>query len=655
MFKKELSLILAFCMIFTAVVFGNAVRSSADAAVVNIDFSAQGFENAQELTTLSVGGVDVTFDKGEGSSAPSYYDTGTGARLYGGNSMTVSSSVAITQIKFTFTQENGTLSASVGTLDGSTWTGSADSVTITRATGKGHFRIKAIEVTLVSAPATGTGTETTQPSEDPSPTGELTVGQILEALYALESGKSLEGTYTLTGTVTEVVTAYNAEYKNVTVNMVCDGYPQYPVQCFRLKGEGADIIDTGDTITVTGVLKRYNNTYEFDKDCTLDSYTHVQSTEPEPTTPTTTQEILEALYALEKGKTVPGGPYTLTGKITKVVTAFSSEYNNVTVNMVCEGFDQYPVQCFRLKGEGVDVIGEGDTITVTGTLKRYNDTYEFDQGCNLDSYVKATTPGGDPEPTGDPAPTYTTPEEIINAAYALEPDTALEGTYTLTGEITTINTAYSDRYKNITVTIVVEGFEDKPIQCFRLEGEGIEGLMPKDKITVEGTLKNYHGTVEFDAGCKCLAIEKSQEEVKLPETTDEIMDALYALEAGESLPGTYTLKGVITEVQTAYSAEFKNVSVVIKVAGHEDRPVLCYRLEGEGADKIQAGDTITVKGTLKNYNGTREFNAGCTILEVQYADRPQPPTGDTVSAAVFACVIVIALAAAFVARKKREF
>ena len=115
MFKKELSLILAFCMIFTAVVFGNAVRSSADAAVVNIDFSAQGFENAQELTTLSVGGVDVTFDKGEGSSAPSYYDTGTGARLYGGNSMTVSSSVAITQIKFTFTQENGTLSASVGT------------------------------------------------------------------------------------------------------------------------------------------------------------------------------------------------------------------------------------------------------------------------------------------------------------------------------------------------------------------------------------------------------------------------------------------------------------------------------------------------------------------------------------------------------------
>ena len=648
MFKKYLSIILAVCMLATMTVLTGALNAGAAETTVTFSFPDMGIGDKQNVTEpLTKDGVTITFDKAGGSTVPVYYENGTGIRVYGNNTIKVSSDKNIIKVVFEFTLENGSLTADSGTYESPTWTGGASSVTFTK-TGEKHLRIKSMAVTI-------DGEASSDPGTEPEPTGELTVEQILEALYALESGKALEGTYTLTGTVTEVVTAYNAEHKNVTVNMVCEGYPEYPVQCYRMKGEGADIIGAGDTITVSGTLKRYKSTYEFDQGCTLDSYTHVQSTEPEPATPTTTQEILEALYALEKGKTVPGGPYTLTGKITKVVTAFSSEHNNVTVNMVCEGFDQYPVQCYRLKGEGVDVIGEGDTITVTGTLKRYNDTYEFDQGCNLDSYVKATTPGGDPEPTGDPAPTYTTPEEIINAAYALETDKALEGTYTLTGEITAINTAYSDRYKNITVTIVVEGFEDKPIQCFRLEGEGIEGLMPKDKITVEGTLKNYHGTVEFDAGCKCLAIEKSQEEVKLPETTDEIMDALYALEAGESLPGTYTLKGVITEVQTAYSAEFKNVSVVIKVAGHEDRPVLCYRLEGEGADKIQAGDTITVKGTLKNYNGTREFNAGCTILEVQYADRPQPPTGDTVSAAIFACVIVIALAAAFVARKKREF
>ena len=54
-----------------------------------------------------------------------------------------------------------------------------------------------------------------------------------------------------------------------------------------------------------------------------------------------------------------------------------------------------PIQCYRLKGEGADIIGEGDTITVTGTLKNYKGTIEFDAGCNLDSYTKAGEEGGE--------------------------------------------------------------------------------------------------------------------------------------------------------------------------------------------------------------------------------------------------------------------
>jgi len=43
--------------------------------------------------------------------------------------------------------------------------------------------------------------------------------------------------------------------------------------------------------------------------------------------------------------------------------------------------------------DGVDKIDVGDTITVTGYIKRYNDaTVEFDSGCTLDSYTKAATP-----------------------------------------------------------------------------------------------------------------------------------------------------------------------------------------------------------------------------------------------------------------------
>ena len=90
------------------------------------------------------------------------------------------------------------------------------------------------------------------------------------------------------------------------------------------------------------------------------------------------------------------------------------------------------------------------------------------------------------------------PEDIVNAAYALEQDTALDGTHTLTGVVTVINTAYSEQFKNVTFTIVVGNLTDKPIECFRTKGEGADLVAVGDTVTVTGTIKNYKGKVEFD-------------------------------------------------------------------------------------------------------------------------------------------------------------
>ena len=38
-----------------------------------------------------------------------------------------------------------------------------------------------------------------------------------------------------------------------------------------------------------------------------------------------------------------------------------------------------------MKGTGAETLAVGDTITVTGTIKNYNGTIEFDSGCTLDS------------------------------------------------------------------------------------------------------------------------------------------------------------------------------------------------------------------------------------------------------------------------------
>lgn len=97
-------------------------------------------------------------------------------------------------------------------------------------------------------------------------------------------------------------------------------------------------------------------------------------------------------------------------------------------------------------------------------------------------------------------------------------------------------------------------------------------------------------------------------------SVDEIIALAEALAKGDTLNGTYRLTGVITSVDTEFSTQFNNVTVTITVDGTErDLTIQCFRMKGEGADKVGVGDTITVSGEIVNYNGTIEFNTGCAL------------------------------------------
>lgn len=206
-----------------------------------------------------------------------------------------------------------------------------------------------------------------------------------------------------------------------------------------------------------------------------------------------------------------------------------------------------------------------------------------------------------------------TPAKVVDAAYALAPDASLEGTYTLTGVISAVNTAYNSTFQNVTVTINVIGVDGKPIQCYRMEGEGADQIGTGDTITVTGTLKNYNGTIEFDAGCTLDSWEDTGSDFVRPTTPEAIVNAAYALEVNASLEGgNYTLTGVISKVKNAYSAKYSDITVMMVVGDMTDKPIMCYQLKGDGVDEICVGDSITVTGTIKNYNGTVEFTP-CTL------------------------------------------
>ena len=299
------------------------------------------------------------------------------------------------------------------------------------------------------------------------------------------------------------------------------------------------------------------------------------------------EEIVAAAYTLEDGVAMED-PQRLYGTVVKIPTAWSDEYKNITVDIQIGELADQPIQCYRLSGEGAEKLAVGDKITVEGILKNYKGTIEFDKGCVLVGFGEVVSQQG-----------------ILDAAYKLEDGVAMTAPTALAGEVIAIDTAWSEEYKNITVTIVCDGKTEQPIMCYRLSGEGADKLAVGDKIAVYGTIKNYKGTIEFDAGCKLIAFEAA----------DMVRTVLsvYTLEDGLALSSNKTLTGVISSIDSAWSDEYKNITVTIVVAGMEDNKIQCYRLAGEGAQDLAVGDTITVTGSIKNYKGTIEFDKGCTL------------------------------------------
>ena len=224
-------------------------------------------------------------------------------------------------------------------------------------------------------------------------------------------------------------------------------------------------------------------------------------------------------------------------------------------------------------------------------------------------------------------------ESVLDKAYKLEEGKSLDGDQTLTGVITSVDTAYNSQYKNVTVTIVVDNNTDKPIKCYRLAGDKADKLAVGDTITVTGTITNYNGTIEFAQGClikkyvkgdgsannsttsskpssttsskpssttssKPSTSTSTSTGLKLVTDTNKILKDAFKLGKNETTPYIAQLTGKVISVDKAYDAQYGSVSVTMVVSG---KNIVCWQMKGTGTDKVKAGDTITVKGVIKNF------------------------------------------------------
>ncbi|MBR6503230.1 MAG: hypothetical protein IKT42_07310 [Clostridia bacterium] len=255
-------------------------------------------------------------------------------------------------------------------------------------------------------------------------------------------------------------------------------------------------------------------------------------------------------------------------------------------------------------------------------------------------------------------------ESILNDAYALAEGGKMEEEVTLIGKITAIDTPYSADYKNVTVTIAIEGFEDKPIKCYRLAGDGAEGLAVGDTITVTGIIINYKGTVEFEQGCTLKAVVKADgtttetpsgttstpagttstpsgttskpsgttstpsgntssntsgsTSLKLVTDKAKILKDAFALGRNETTPYIAQLEGKVISIDKEYNEQYGSICCTISV---DNKNIKCWNMKGDDTSKLKIGDTITVRGVIKNFFYDDADTAG--DVEFTYDDASQ--------------------------------
>jgi hypothetical protein len=198
------------------------------------------------------------------------------------------------------------------------------------------------------------------------------------------------------GKVSQIVTAFNSTYGNISFNISEDGTTANQLEAFRCKSFGGDAftsendVETGATVVVKGILKKYNSKYELDEGCCLVTYEAPEAPKtPIANTQETAYSVAQALiYAAD------GLAYDLNDEVFvqgKVAVASSSLFNNkyLTYFISDNGVNENTLKIYNgLDINGVsftskDDVKVGDIVIVKGKLLEYNSVLELNQNNEL--------------------------------------------------------------------------------------------------------------------------------------------------------------------------------------------------------------------------------------------------------------------------------
>lgn len=181
--------------------------------------------------------------------------------------------------------------------------------------------------------------------------------------------------------------------------------------------QAEEIFEVGFTTTVNNSaiarIATVTLTYTYgDNEIATKDVTITQAADPNaPGTENNPYTVAQAIAAIDdaNGETV-NGKYA-TGFVSNIETAYSTQYHNITFDIVDETGNEVFLRAYRCGGDEAADVQVGDSVVVYGNLYYYEtgSLYEFAQGCQLISLVHPTST--------EPSITVTPLEINVDAEY----------------------------------------------------------------------------------------------------------------------------------------------------------------------------------------------------------------------------------------------
>ena len=219
----------------------------------------------------------------------------------------------------------------------------------------------------------------------------------------------------------------------------------------------------------------------------------------------------------------------------------------------------------------------------------------------------------------------------------------------IVSNITKIEPDYGNATYYIADEITEDGVPVSQIQVYRGKALGgaeftsDEQLSVGDTVIVKGQLKNFNGTLEFNAGSEI--VYQSGHEIAPPAEPEgdgtfdnpyNVSAVLQLFASGEAADKWVYVKGIVTSIKSLEVPKFKRAQYYISDDGtssHQFYIFNGYYLGGAAFtsnDQLKVGDEVVVYGQLGTYQGTDEMKADNYLAALNGKWIPKPADPNTI-------------------------